>query len=118
MGMLDEFEEAVREVGNIDFNITETDTLNLFETTIRYLGGLLGAYDLSDAKYPILLEKAKELGNMLFSAFETPSNMPMTRFSLKDPHRQALEATLLAEFGSISLEFTRLFLAHWRPEIF
>lgn len=108
MGMLDDFEQAVREVGNINFNITETDTLNLFETTIRYLGGILGAYDLSDAKYPILLEKAKELGNMLFSAFETPNNMPMTRFSLKDPHRQALEATLLAEFGSLSLEFTRL----------
>lgn len=108
MGMLDDFEEAVREVRNINFNITETDTLNLFETTIRYLGGLLGAYDLSDAKYPILLEKAKELGNMLFTAFETPNKMPMTRFSLKDPDRQALEATLLAEFGSLSLEFTRL----------
>lgn len=108
MGMFDDFEEAVREVRNINFNTTETDTLNLFETTIRYLGGLLGAYDLSDAKYPILLEKANELGNMLFSAFETPNNMPMTRFSLKDPHRQALEATLLAEFGSLSLEFTRL----------
>lgn len=108
MGMLDDFEEALREVRNINFNITETDTLNLFETTIRYLGGLLGAYDLSDAKYPILLEKAKELGNMLFTAFETPNQMPMTRFSLKDPHRQALEATLLAEFGSLSLEFTRL----------
>ena len=108
MGMLDDFEEAVREVKNINFNTTETDTLNLFETTIRYLGGLLGAYDLSDAKYPILLEKAKELGNMLLSAFETPNKMPMTRFSLKDPHRQALEATLLAEFGSLSLEFTQL----------
>lgn len=32
----------------------------------------------------------------------------MMRFSLKDPHRQALEATLLAEFGSLSLELTRL----------
>lgn len=108
MGMLDDFEEAVREVKNINFNITETDTLNLFETTIRYLGGLLGAYDLSDANYPILLEKAEELGNMLFCAFETPNKMPMTRFSLKDQHRQALNATLLAEFGSLSLEFTRL----------
>lgn len=108
MGMLDDFEEAVREVKSINFNMTETDTLNLFETTIRYLGGLLGAYDLSDAKYPILLDKAKELGNMLLSAFETPNKMPMTRFSLKDAHRQALDATLLAEFGSLSLEFTQL----------
>lgn len=71
MGMLDDFEEAVPEVGNINFNITEMDTLNLFETTIRYLGGLPGAYDLSDAKYPILLEKAKELGNMLLLKLRT-----------------------------------------------
>lgn len=62
MGMLDDFEEAVHEVRNINFNLTETDTLRLFETAIRYLGGLLGAYDLSDAKYPILLEKLRNWG--------------------------------------------------------
>ena len=51
MGLKEEFEEAVEAAKGIDFTKTETTTLNLFETTIRYLGGFLGAYDISDGKY-------------------------------------------------------------------
>lgn len=112
MGMLDEFEEAVREVKNIDFTKSEFDELNLFETTIRYLGGFLGAYDLSNAKYPILLEKATELGDILYTAFDTPNRMPMTHWNFqegtKDGKHEASDGTLVAELGSLSLEFTRL----------
>ena len=59
---------------------TEADIINVFETTIRYLGGFLGAYDLSDGKYPILLEKAKELGEVLYNSFDTPNRLPITRW--------------------------------------
>lgn len=45
-----------------------------FETTIRYLGGLLSAYALSNE--PVLLEKADELGRLLSPAFTTPSGFP------------------------------------------
>lgn len=38
---------------------------SIFETTIRYLGGLLSAYELSDQQFPVLLEKAKEVGDKL-----------------------------------------------------
>ncbi|KAL9116454.1 MAG: hypothetical protein Q9187_007020, partial [Circinaria calcarea] len=62
MGLDDEMKIAVEAAAEIDFTNTESDMLNVFETTIRYLGGFLGAYDLSDSKYPVLLEKAKELG--------------------------------------------------------
>jgi hypothetical protein len=31
----------------------------LFETTIRYVGGLLSAYELSDGKFPVLVTKAQ-----------------------------------------------------------
>jgi hypothetical protein len=31
----------------------------LFETTIRYVGGLLSAYELSDEKFPVLVTKAQ-----------------------------------------------------------
>ena len=53
----------------------------VFETTIRYLGGMLSAYDLSGNV--ILLKKAWELGNMLYTAFDTPSRMPVPYWSLK-----------------------------------
>ena len=43
--------------------------LSVFETTIRYLGGLLSAYELSDQRYPALLNKAKELADKMTPAW-------------------------------------------------
>ena len=65
MGLREEFEEAVQSVETIDFTTTDQDEINTFETTIRYLGGLLAAYDISSGQYPSLLEKAVELGKCL-----------------------------------------------------
>ncbi|KAJ9607201.1 hypothetical protein H2200_008273 [Cladophialophora chaetospira] len=112
MGLTDDFDLCVEQVKRIDFTTNDQDTLNVFETTIRYLGGLLAAYDLSDGKYRILLDKARELGEMLYSAFDTPNHMPQARWDWK---RSALGGeispssnTLLAEIGSLTVEFTRL----------
>ncbi|MCJ1374185.1 hypothetical protein MMC20_005417 [Loxospora ochrophaea] len=112
MGMKEEFELAVKEVETIDFTTSDAEQLNLFETTIRYLGGLVGAYDISESKYPVLLEKAKELGEVLYSAFDTPNRMPVTRWywktAIKERWQEAGENSLIAEVGSLTLEFTRL----------
>lgn len=42
-----EFVEAVYAVATIDWANTNDTAANIFETTIRHLGGLLSAYDLS-----------------------------------------------------------------------
>ena len=110
--MKDEFEEAVNAAKAIDFSTTEEETLNIFETTIRYLGGFLGAYDITNGTYPVLLQKATEVADLLYCAFDTPNHMPATRWKWKEalggePQR-AGENTLLAEIGSLTLEFTRL----------
>jgi mannosyl-oligosaccharide alpha-1,2-mannosidase len=81
MDLKKEFKEAVRSVGEIDFTRTDAKEINVFETTIRYLGGMLSAYDLSKGKYPLLLEKSLELGEMLYAAFDTPNRMPITRWT-------------------------------------
>lgn len=109
MGLTDEFEEAVAAVAAIDFDTPARLPINVFETTIRYLGGLLGAYDVSggDHKYLVLLDKAREVGDMLYAAFDTPNHMPVTRWS-KIGVEVAAGDTLIAELGSLSLEFTRL----------
>jgi mannosyl-oligosaccharide alpha-1,2-mannosidase len=109
MGMTAEFEEAVTAVADIDFTTATQLPINVFETTIRYLGGLIGAYDVSRGKYPILLDKARELGDMLYEAFDTQNHMPVTKWSRIGPGIEAPNAqTLIAELGTLSLEFTRL----------
>ncbi|KAK5734332.1 hypothetical protein LTR17_008996 [Elasticomyces elasticus] len=114
MGFTSEFDEAVEFVREIDFTTSTRSDIPLFETTIRYLGGLIAAYDISGAKsqYRVLLDKAVELAEVLYSAFDTPNRMPQTYYRWKpafasQPHKAMTRATM-AELGSLSLEFTRL----------
>lgn len=112
MNLTDEFDYAVRAINKIDFSSCSLEEINVFETTIRYLGGFLAAYDLTDGQYPTLLAKATEMGHMLYKAFDTPNRMPITRWNFKSAAegipQEADETVLVAEIGSLTLEFTRL----------
>lgn len=77
MDLKDEFSEAVDAVKKIDFTTSAREDIPVFETVIRYLGGLLGAYDISGQRYSVLLEKAEELAQILIGAFDTPNRMPV-----------------------------------------
>lgn len=83
MGLDDEFQLALDAIDQIDFTTTTDKSINVFETTIRYMGGFLAAYDLSDGKYPILLKKATEVGDFVYGAFDTPNRMQMSRWDWK-----------------------------------
>jgi mannosyl-oligosaccharide alpha-1,2-mannosidase len=112
MGLQEEFEEAARAVDLIDFTASPRGDIPVFETTIRYLGGLLAAYDVSGGQYKNLLDKAVELADILMGAFDTPNRMPVLFYRWKpafasQPHR-ASQRSNLAELGSLSMEFTRL----------
>ncbi|KAI9670186.1 MAG: hypothetical protein M1831_006398 [Alyxoria varia] len=112
MDLKDEFEEAVAEVKKINFQTTRRENLPLFEVAIRYMGGLVAAYDISGRKYSVLIEKAKDLGEVLMGAFDTPNRMPTTHYTwipdVASRPRAAPDAAVLAELGSLSVEFTRL----------
>ena len=117
MGLKSEFEDAVNAALDIDLRKCTLDQINVFETTIRHLGGFLSAYDLSgDAR---LLKKAKEFGDMLIVAFDTPNRMPITRWyprsALTGP-QVADQNVLVAEIGSLTLEFTRLSILTGDPK--
>ncbi|KAF2489149.1 seven-hairpin glycosidase [Lophium mytilinum] len=110
MGLEDEFREAVDAVAKINFgNCTEVN-VSVFETTIRYLGGLIGAYDLSGED--VLLQQAIQVGEMLLRAFDTPNGMPIDRLDITkakegggfkpDGH------ICIAGVGSMTMEFVRL----------
>jgi mannosyl-oligosaccharide alpha-1,2-mannosidase len=112
MGMQTEYREALKYVAEIDFAHTRSYNIPLFETVIRYLGGLLGAYDTSEGKDTILLDKAKDLADMLMGSFDTINRMPLLRYDWRpQAARQNLRASddsCLAELGTLTLEFTRL----------
>ncbi|KAM0337895.1 hypothetical protein ACHAPU_011487 [Fusarium lateritium] len=109
MGMKREFYKAVNFVSRMDWDLPTSDGFNIFETTIRHLGGLLSAYELSGEN--VLLAKAIELGDLLYSTFDNPEHMPphTIRFqTLKQGtgHPEPRQST--ASLGSMSMEFTRL----------
>jgi mannosyl-oligosaccharide alpha-1,2-mannosidase len=114
MGFRDEFEEAVSSAVDIDFSpeASSFEIINMFETTIRYLGGFLAAYDATDCQDKRLLAKAVEVGDMIYASFDTPTRMPITRWNPRKAARGeeqgAAENAIIAEFASCSMEFTRL----------
>lgn len=83
MGMEEDFMEALDAVREIDFTTCGKNDIPLFETVIRYLGGLIAAYDISGGVHRILLDKAVELAEVLMGAFDTPNRMPMTFYLWK-----------------------------------
>ncbi|EGO55952.1 hypothetical protein NEUTE1DRAFT_68020 [Neurospora tetrasperma FGSC 2508] len=109
MELWDDFYLAGNAAAQLDWQNTTETAANMFETTIRYLGGLLGAYDLSGEK--ALLDKAQELGDMLYMGFDTPNRMPGFWFNFEEAKRGAQVAGTndpSASPCSLSLEFTRL----------
>ncbi|GJC85861.1 endoplasmic reticulum mannosyl-oligosaccharide 1,2-alpha-mannosidase [Colletotrichum liriopes] len=109
MGFRTEFYAAAEVAVQLDWAKTTEKSANIFETTIRHLGGLLSAYDMSGEA--ALLEKAKELGDMLYMGFDTPNRIPGFWMNFDD----AKKGTQLAGSHdpsaspcSLSLEFTHL----------
>lgn len=113
MDCKDELEDARNWVDKeLDYNINSD--VNVFETTIRMLGGLLSAHYLSDdaEDETVYLEKAVHLGNKLMAAFDTPSGIPVMEINLQreKPGRNGYPAVgaSTAEIATLQLEFKYL----------
>jgi len=110
MGLRDEFWDAVGAVATIDFGKSTAQTVNMFETCIRYLGGLIAAYDLSGSQ--ALKAKAVEVGDLLYAGFNTENNMPVDFIGFQAA-KEGLglpveDKVASAGPGTLSLEFSRL----------
>ncbi|KAK5659185.1 hypothetical protein OQA88_1275 [Cercophora sp. LCS_1] len=110
MGLREEFDEAVTAVATIDFGRSSSTTVNMFETNIRYLGGLLAAYDLSGRE--ILRTKAIELGDLLYAGYNTENRMPVDFISFEEAKTgaglQVESSVVSASPGTLSMEMTHL----------
>lgn len=106
MGLKTEFNSA-RHFVETEFKFE--GTVNVFENTIRVLGGLLSAYSLTNDK--LFLNKAKMVGEVLLDAF--PHRIPC---GVIDTHRPgwcgaqpwASGHSINAEVGTLSVEFVAL----------
>ncbi|KAJ4390370.1 Mannosyl-oligosaccharide alpha-1,2-mannosidase 1B [Neurospora sp. IMI 360204] len=111
-------------IPKIDFTTTSTE-ISLFETTIRYLGGLISAYDLltsttlasdpafnyTSAQTDAILSQAVRLADQLSVAFNTPSGIPDNQLifdPLTGPRRTGSQTNGIATIGTLVLEWTRL----------
>jgi endoplasmic reticulum Man9GlcNAc2 1,2-alpha-mannosidase len=105
MNLKEQFDEARLWVAN-SMSLESDRYNNLFEITIRILGGLLSAYHLSADE--IFLKKAYEVGNRSMPAFSTPSRIPLSDINLM---RQSAKAPYWTADSSIS-EVTTLQLEY------
>ncbi len=79
--------------------------VQVFEIVIRILGGLISAYQMDGD--PKFLALAKDLGDRLLPAFDTPTGMPYRMVNLKTgATRDHLNNP--AEIGTLQLEFAML----------
>ncbi|KAM0560212.1 hypothetical protein ACHAO7_000108 [Fusarium culmorum] len=119
MGLHEEFGEAAQAAVTLDWGKPHEGAVNLFETTIRHLGGLLGAYELSHEK--VLLQKAIELGEMLYAAFDTPNRLPGFWLNFEDARKGKQIAGVhdpSASPSSLVMEFTKLSMLTGDPKFY
>ncbi|CAN9209986.1 unnamed protein product [Alternaria alternata] len=116
MGQKDIVNEIIEYIPTINWAFTE-DSVSLFETTIRYLGGMLSGYDLlsgplahlanDPANVEALLTQSINLANNLSYAFETPSGVPWNVLTFNNRSNDGSENGL-ATVGTLILEWVRL----------
>ncbi len=103
---LDEEKEEAKEMIFRDLTFDLDMEVQLFEVTIRLLGGLLSAYQWDgDSRF---LDLATDLGRRLLPAFRSPTGMPYRMVNLRTGatkgkiNNPAETGTLILEFGTLS----------------
>ncbi|GAV66442.1 Glyco_hydro_47 domain-containing protein [Cephalotus follicularis] len=128
-------DEVVSEAGSwiethLSDRISQKGQVNLFETTIRVLGGLLSAYHLSGGeqgtnltqkgpKPVVYLETAKDLADRLLSAFtSSPTSIPFSDVILHDSsaHLAPDGQSSTSEVSTLQLEFNYLSIVSGDPK--
>ena len=108
MDMKEEFNDGVDWLAN-NLNVgngTARGLRSTFEITIRVLGGLVSAFDLSER--PELLIKSRQVGDLRLGAFSSDDNLFQTHIDMGTGECSDRSSTSLSQAGSMLLEFTAL----------
>uniref|UniRef100_A0A1Q3F1G6 alpha-1,2-Mannosidase n=1 Tax=Culex tarsalis TaxID=7177 RepID=A0A1Q3F1G6_CULTA len=108
MDLQEEFDEARNWIDQyLRFDVNRD--VNLFEVTIRVVGGLLSTYHLSGDK--MFLDKALDLGNRLLPCFDSPSGIPYSDVNIETmkahPPKWSPDSST-SEVTTLQLEFRDL----------
>lgn len=108
MDLQEEFDEARNWIDQyLRFDVNRD--VNLFEVTIRVLGGLLSTYHLSGDK--MFLDKALDLGQRLLPCFDSPSGIPYSDVNIETmkarPPKWSPDSST-SEVTTLQLEFRDL----------
>lgn len=116
MGLTEEYQEA-REWIDKQLHFDINRDVNLFEVTIRVLGGLLSIYHLTED--PLYLNKAIDLGDRLLPCFESDSGVPYSDVNLFTRKAHAPKwspDSSTSEVTTIQLEFRDLSRSSGNPK--
>jgi len=111
MGMDEEFEKGKEWIaGNLDMNQMSGD-VSVFETNIRYVGGLLTAYAFTGDE--LFKKKAVHIVDKLLPAFDTPTGIPFALVNMRAGNAKNFGwasggSSILSEFGTLHMEFAYL----------
>ncbi|MFI5177005.1 MAG: glycoside hydrolase family 47 protein [Vicinamibacterales bacterium] len=114
MGMTDEA-VATRAYLLQQLSFDQDVSVQVFEVTIRLLGGLISAYQMSGE--PKFLALAEDLGNRMLPAFNSPTGMPYRFVNLRTGKTSG-PVSNPAEIGTLMLEFGTLGRLTHRDEFY
>lgn len=119
MGMMDEYKMGRDWIAeNLDLENINSE-VSVFEINIRFVGGLLACYSLTgDQMFKV---KAEQIASKLLPAFNTPTGIPYSLINLKTGSGKNYawasgSSSILAEFGTMHLEFAYLSYITGNPE--
>ena len=112
MGLDEEAADARAWLASSALTFDSDKNANVFESTIRMLGGLVSAHTLGgDTPDGDLLRKALDLAEKLAPAFQTATGIPImdVNFKTGDPHHPKwTQKSSLSEAGTLVLEWEAL----------
>jgi len=121
MELPDIVNQIVAYVPHINYAVSyQNHSVSLFETTIRYLAGMISGYDLlsgpldhlvnstNKRNVATLLSQSENLANILSFAFDTPSGVPSNNIFFNNRSTDGSTTNGLATIGTLVLEWTRL----------
>lgn len=104
------FQTVLDLLSDIDFKVpyTVNQMIDIPDLVSRGLGGFISAYELSGEE--VLLVKAKQLGDFILRAFDTPNRLPVVSYPWRSLYnnRFPYKETNLGSMMKMTVEMTKL----------